>query len=105
MRLDDRVTVQEPTESTDQYGETTITYTDGDSFWADAQPSIGRETREGSAPEESASVTLLVRTEDTTRLGLGRDSHLKWDGDVLRVNGVRSAERNGFDELSTTRVR
>jgi head-tail adaptor len=105
MRLDDRITFQEPSDSTDQYGETTTTYSDGDEFWAAADVGSPSELREGSAPEESASVTLTVRTEVVDRLGLSREDRLKYDGDILRVDGRRDADRDGFADVFTTRVR
>jgi head-tail adaptor len=105
MRLDDRVTVLKKNVSTDQYGEETTSYTEGETFFAAVRVSTPSEARQGSVPEESASVTVTARSEDVDQLGLGRDSRLKYDGDTLRVHGLQGFERDGFDRLPCTRVR
>jgi len=105
MRLDDRITKLTATSTTNEYGETTAAYSDGGTFWADAQVARPNERREGSVPEEQVDVTLTARSESVRNLSIGRDTRLKYDGDTLRVNGVRSDDRDGFDEIYCTRVR
>jgi len=105
MRLDDRLTVQTRSTSQDQYGETTETYSDGKSFFGNVRVSTPSELRQGSVPEEDSAVTVHARTEDINNLGVGRDTRLKYDGDVLRVHGVRDYRRDGFAELECSRVR
>lgn len=105
MHLDDRITLLEPTDSTDEYGETTTTYSDDESFWAAADVGSPGELRQGSSPEESARVTLMVRTEVADDLGLSRKDRLDYEGDTLRVDGRTDADRDGFAEVFTTRVR
>ena len=105
MRLTEKVTHLEPSTSTNSAGETTTSYTEGAQFWASADVGAPTETRAGSEPEESSSVTLTVRSEATDRIGLARDSRLRWDGDDLRVQGIIDHRRTGFDELTCERVR
>jgi len=105
MRLDDRLTVQNPSTTTDEYGEEVTTFSDGQSFFAHVRVSTPNEARQGSVPEESSSVTIQARTEDVNGLGIGRDTRLKFDGDVLRVHGVRDFRRDGVAEFQATRVR
>jgi len=105
MRLDDRLTVQNPSTTTDEYGEEVTTFSDGQSFFAHVRVSTPNEVRQGSVPEESSSVTIQARTEDVNGLGIGRDTRLKYDGEVLRVHGTRNFERDGFASLQCTRVR
>lgn len=105
MRLDDKITVQTASTTTDKYGEQTATFNDGDSFFAHVRVATPDELRQGSVPEESSGVTIQARTEDIDDLGIGRDTRLKYDGDVLRVHGVRDFRRDGFAELQATRVR
>jgi len=105
MRLDDRATVLEKSVTTDEYGEKTVSYSDGETFFAAVRVSTPNEARQGSVPEENASVTVQARSEDVDRLGLGRDSRLRYDGDTLRVHGTRDFERDGFASLQCTRVR
>jgi len=105
MRLDDRVTVLEKSVTTDEYGEDTASYSEGETFFAAVRVSTPNEGRQGSVPEESASVTVQARSEDVDRLGLGRNSQPKYDGDTLRVHGTRGFEGDGFASLQCTRVR
>jgi len=105
MRLDDKITYLQASRSTDTYGEETVSYTEGGTFWAAADVSQPTEDREGTQPEEQAQVTLTVRTEAVGEFDLSRKDRLKWRGDALRVDGVRSADRNGFDDVYCSRVR
>jgi head-tail adaptor len=105
VRLDDRITLLKPSGATDEYGEKTATYSEGKSFWAAADIGSPSERREGTSPEESTRVTLMVRTEVADDLELSRQDRLRYDGDTLRVDGRRSADRSGFTDVFTTRVR
>lgn len=105
MRLDERVTHLEPSTSTDQYGETTTSYTEGDEFWAAVEVESPSESRQGSVPEEQASIQMSVRTETVDSLAIDHESRLRWDGDDLRITGLQGHRRTGFDQVEAVRVR
>jgi len=106
MRLDERIDVLSATESTDEYGETTATYSAQATVWARVEEQMPSRTRSGSAPEEEGGVRVTVRTPTAEAQSIGSRTRLRWDGDVLRVQGRTSdPQRNGFERLSTRRVR
>jgi len=105
MRLDEKVTHLERSTSTDQYGETTETYSEGTTFWASVDVRSPTERREGSVPEERSRLQIVLRSETLDRVGLDHDSRLRWDGDDLRIAGLQDHRRTGFDQVEAVRVR
>lgn len=105
MRLDDRVTVLSEATSTDEYGETTTTYSEGEKVWANVTVSPGSETRFGGRAEESTSIEVGLRTPVVENQGITHTSRLRWRGDDLQVQAVENERRNSFTTLYCTRVR
>lgn len=105
MRLDERVTIQSESKSQDKYGETEVTYSDQATVWAAVTISPPNESRTEGREEEQASVTVVMRTPTAEDYNVGRDTRLRYDGDLLQVHGRVSNERDGFAELACTRTR
>lgn len=105
MRLDERVTIQSKSTSQDKYGETTETYSDEATVWAAVTVSAPSEDRTQGREEEQAPVTVVMRAPTADDYSIGRGTRLKYDGDMLQVNGRFSNERDGFTELACTRTR
>jgi head-tail adaptor len=105
MRLDEQVTYLEANASADQYGETTTTYSEGQTVFAAVQVSLPSEQRAGAAVEEQSTVEVVMRSDDVNALGLTHEDRLKYDGATLRISGLRTSERTGFNTLSCQRIR
>lgn len=105
MRLDERVPVLEASVSQDEYGEETVTYSERAKVWAQVDEQMPTRARAGSEPEGQGAVTIRLRTLDADEYDVGTGTRLRWDGDVLRVQGRTSdPQRNGFEQLRTQRV-
>jgi SPP1 family predicted phage head-tail adaptor len=105
MRLDERVAIQGESVTKDEYGEETVTYSDEAEVWAAVTVSAPTESRTDGREEEQADVTVVMRTSAADEYNVQRDTRLRYDGDLLQVNGRFSNRRDGFTELTCTRTR
>lgn len=88
-KLDQRVTIQEPTEVRDASGGFTLTWANigtAPTVWAAVEPSSAGETREGekATARASYSVRMRYRADITAKI------RLSWRGRTLQIEGIPS---------------
>jgi len=105
MRLDDRVTILAESTTTDEYGEETTTYSEGETVWANVDVAPGSEARAQGRDEESTSVDVVLRTPVAENQGLTHKNRLRYNGDDLQISALENDRRSGFTTLYCTRVR
>ncbi len=86
--LDQRVTLEQPSESRDpQYGTMTKTWVAVATVWAAVEPQSGREYLSNEEP--GAELALRVRVRYSSQVaGCSPKWRVKWGGRLLQINAV-----------------
>jgi head-tail adaptor len=105
MRLPDRVIILDRSAEADEYGEETLSYSEGREVYANVEVAPGSESRVAGRSEESTSVDVTLRTPLVESEPLGHKDRLRYRGDDLQVQALENDRRSGFTTLYCTRVR
>jgi SPP1 family predicted phage head-tail adaptor len=98
--LDRRITLRNPSTSTDAFGQSVRTYADVSSLWAKVEYKSGTEGEESNRLESVKRVEFLVRYNTA----ITEVSQISWDGDTFEVEVVLPMERKRFMHLVTRLV-
>jgi SPP1 family predicted phage head-tail adaptor len=96
-RLDRKITLQRPTTTTDDYGETITTWEDYRDVWADLSKQSGREMFEAGKLAEVDAVFKVRYLSQITR-----EWRVKYDGQEYDITGLKEIGRKDGLEIAAT---
>jgi SPP1 family predicted phage head-tail adaptor len=82
--LDQRITIQQETRTTDAYGGATSAWTDLATVWAGARPLSGRERADFAAVEAPATYRFTIRR----RSDLTDAMRISWNSQVFNIRFI-----------------
>lgn len=98
--LDRRITLRNPTLSTDSFGQSVRAYADVSSLWAKVDFISGTEKEESNRLEAAKRVEFMIRYNTAVT----EVSQITWDGDTFEIEAVLPVERKRFMHLITRLV-
>lgn len=95
------ITIEDATESQDEYGEPDLTWSMYTTAWAKVEPLSSRETVEARSVYQERTHRITMRHQD----GITPNMRVNWDGRLFDIEGVRNVEeRNRMLELNVKEV-
>lgn len=95
-QLRKRLALQSKTESQDNFGSVTHTWSTDETIWGAVQPLTGRELVEAQQIDAESNVKITIRY----RVGLSTNLRILWGSRVYEINAVLNFdERNARVEL------
>jgi SPP1 family predicted phage head-tail adaptor len=102
--LDDRVTIFDIVETTDQYGQTTDTKQDLGTYWAHARPMSGQEREYAEQREGVADYLFIFRRCILTDITIRERGFLRWLGQDYNIRFIKDrGPRSEFLEIEAER--
>lgn len=96
--LTDRITIEEPTESRNDVGETILSWSTFSTVWADVQTMSGREAERHGMTAGINAYRVTIRH----LAGLQSSMRIIHDGRTLEIGQVNEKERKWHQELLCT---
>jgi len=99
-RLDRKITLQKPTTTTDEYGETVTTWNDYRTVWANIQKQSGREMFEAG---KLAEVEIVFKIRHLSELA--SEWRIQYDGKDFDITHIKElGRRDGLEIAATART-